>query len=102
MPDQKPISLKKPSFNTVSEPFNEDENRIDWNRRNVGKKKQPDEVETTPLDEEAEGVAKIKNHRKKGKRDKRRQLVLDEELGRVVVKRRRKSNRNGEWHDDYE
>ncbi|MCU0499421.1 MAG: hypothetical protein MUF87_18885 [Anaerolineae bacterium] len=106
---QKPTFKLKPS--DAFTPTRDDDNRIDWERKNK-KKKSDDEaileapVEILELDPDDDEVLSIEvRHKtkapKKGKKDKRRQLVLDEDTGRVFVKRRRKSNRHYEW-DEYE
>jgi hypothetical protein len=112
MRDQKSNTLFRQPANPV--PLENDENRIDWDRKNQKKKRQdPDNLldgvlEPLVEDEEIldEVVLKPKKSKpgKAGKRDKRRQLVLDEASGHVRVKRRRKTNRNlfDAWLDEYE
>ena len=82
----------------------ENENRINWERRNSKKKDRPDldidnDFEAADIDLIAE--PKESKKQKKQHRKKRRQLVMDEDSGRVVVKRRRKQHRSyDEWEDD--
>lgn len=92
-----------------TEPVTEDENRIDWDRKNQKKKRATDEIlvldeDSLHLVDEKEQVpaGKEKARRgKKDKRDKRRHLVMDETSGQVVVKRRRKRHQSAAWSDDY-
>lgn len=86
----------------------EDENRIDWDRRQMKKKEDtPVEDDLLVLEVEDEGEVAFYplgtvSPKKKQKRDKRRQLVMDEESGRVMVKRRRKGRRNSDEWQDYD
>lgn len=86
----------------------DDENRIDWDRRKL-KKKEIGAAEDDLVLVEVEDAEEIMffplaslSHKKKHKRDKRRQLVMDEESGRVTVKRRRKGSRNYDDWQDYD
>ncbi len=109
MRDQKSNPSAKPITSLVW--LEDDDNRIDWDRKSQKKKRQ--DTESLPEDgftevmtddfEPFEVVRQPKKH-KSGKRDKRRQLVMDEDSGRVRVKRRRKSNRNplDVWLEEYE
>ncbi|HEX2620654.1 MAG TPA: hypothetical protein VHL11_10910 [Phototrophicaceae bacterium] len=90
-------------------PFTEDdENRIDWERKTLKKVRREDEepiIEEviTQVDDDPLPQLEAQPRRpKKDKRDKRRQLVMDEESGRVFVKRRRKRHQYDDWSDDYE
>lgn len=83
---------------TGAEALTDDENRIDWEKKQK-RKRAKDEEEVIPADhDEADVDLNAPVERKKGKKDarkKRRQLVYDEDSGQVVVKRKykRKSNR---------
>jgi hypothetical protein len=115
MRDQKSnLPVKQPS-----KPFQleDEDNRIDWDRKSQKKKRHEpedllDEVSELLLigDELDEAAApnpkktKAARQGKQGNRDKRRQLVMDETSGQVRVNRRRKTNRNlfDAWLDEYE
>lgn len=119
------MSLKKSGLKPRSEngafasalPF-EDENRIDWERRRKARQASDDADQTVFDDAEDEELASWASlampddaddngrngkqaHRKKS-RKKGRHLVMDEDSGRVVLKRRRKQNRAYNWHEDDE
>lgn len=111
------MTSKKPNLKMQSRqvaitpvPLIDDENRIDWERR-TRKTKDVSEEEESPdvLEVEVESETtqflerdqRVKNGKKKHK--KTRHFVMDEDSGRVIVKRRRKENRSyDDWHDDYE
>lgn len=86
----------------------DDENRIDWDRRKLKKKESVSAdndllvVEVESTEETVFYPLESVSHKKKQKRDKRRQLVMDEESGRVTVKRRRKGRRNSDEWQDYD
>lgn len=73
-----------------------DENRINWERKQKQRKRQADLVEDEIL-EEAFVPLQEQPPEKKATRRKRRHYVYDEEAGRVVVRRKRK--RYSEWND---
>lgn len=110
MRDQKSNTLFRQPSSPL--PLEDDENRIDWDRKSQKKKRQESEElldgvsELTVEEILDEGVLKPKKSKagKAGKRDKRRQLVLDEASGHVRIKRRRKTNRNpfDAWLDENE
>jgi N utilization substance protein A len=61
---------------------------------------QPDEpVFEEEFDEFGERIEKGGKKAKQKERQQRRQLLFDEDLGEMVVKRRRKGGRSGEWTD---
>ncbi|MBC8172080.1 MAG: hypothetical protein H7X77_10420 [Anaerolineae bacterium] len=105
MRQQKPDSLLKQPFKTSS--IEDDDNRIDWSRKTLKKTAPADEVagdeEVIDADDEImllpeAGFRQVK----KEKRDKKRQLIMDEESGRIFVKRRRKRHQYDDWSDYYE
>ncbi len=108
MRDQKSNSPATQSPNLV---WVDDDNRIDWDRKSQKKKRQnpetlPDDgIDHLPAaDLDFSEVTRQHKKHKSGKRDKRRQLVMDESSGHVRVKRRRKHNRNplDAWLEEYE
>lgn len=111
MRDQKSNMLLRQPLNQVW--LEDDDNRIDWDRKSQKKRQEPEgvleqgflEIQMEQLEVD-EVVPKQKKRKpsKLGKRDKRRQLVMDETSGRVRVKQRRKTNRNplNAWLDEYE
>lgn len=75
-----------------------DEDRIDWERKQKGKRRGKADAE---LDDDTQGHLYLRSddpaHAKKDKaRKKKRQLVYDEATGRMVVKRRRRPHRDGQ------
>ncbi len=101
------LQTHRPVF--VPQPIVEDDNRIDWERKNRKDKTElenEDIVTDDVLEVEDETVELLERKPTKGdkkKRNKARHLVVDEDSGRVLVKRRRKENRAyDDWHDDYE
>lgn len=81
------------------------DDRIDWERRQKGKRR-PDDV-VSQLDEDTGTQVLVDEVAQAGKkrrdaRKKRRHLVLDEETGRMVVKRRRRPHRDAPEFDEYE
>src|SRR5689334_10428665 len=109
MRQPKPAAPFKQSFNTLS--TEDDDNRIDWSRKTIKKVRHEDEellleeevVTQANVEEDSQLFLETRTRRpRKDKRDKRRQLVMDEESGRVFVKRRRKRHQYDDWSDDYE
>ncbi|MEQ8673479.1 MAG: hypothetical protein RLP44_12195 [Aggregatilineales bacterium] len=88
-------------------PEYEDENRIDWDRKQRHKRKDDKPAPVLPvLDEPLLDDLEVSPEKKNGKKDhrkKRRQYIYDEELGQVVVKRRRRKSRhaNGDLEDEW-
>lgn len=106
MRQHKPDSLLKQPFKTSS--IEDDDNRIDWNRKTLKKTAHPDdevslEEEGIEADDDFMFLPETNFRQvKKEKRDKRRQLIMDEESGRIFVKRRRKRHQYDDWSDHYE
>lgn len=118
MRQNKANTLLKPKFSP--DVFEDDDLRIDWERKKLKKDRTEDEIDEELLevdddlmdDFEVEADAEWvftspkKQQRgkpKKDKRDKRRHLVFDEDSGRVYVKRRRKQNRYDDvWLEDHD
>lgn len=77
------------------------DNRINWDRKQKGKRRDDDAEEADEDDALEEDVDELPRTRsKKGRRKKQRQLVFDEGSGRVIVKRRRRRGRDGYFVDD--
>ena len=99
--DHKKVYGNDKHAGSVSDPAIEEdmEARIDWERKRKGKKRDHDEA-LVPTDENIDAVfAKPENKgRKTGKR-KRRQLIYDETLDRMVVKRKRKRTQRAAGFD---
>ena len=92
--------------NGDSVPEYDDENRIDWDRKQRHKHRDDvtvigEPVVDDPLLDDLVGVSEKKTG-KKDHRKKRRQYIYDEELGQVVVKHRRRKRRlkYGEFGDE--
>jgi hypothetical protein len=92
--------------NPLDEVFADDENRIDWERRRKNHQRAEDIIED-PIEQAEDDVEVLFVPEKKAKRGnkdhrrKRRQLIMDENSGQYVVKRRRKGNRQfGDWYED--
>lgn len=88
--------------------LNDDENRIDWERKQKQRKRlvEPGHIEEHEDEVDLDALqAKPTKQGKKGKqRKKRRQLIFDEEIGQVIVKRKRKrQNDMDQWfdHDEF-
>lgn len=100
------LQSHRPVF--VPPPIVEDDNRIDWERKNRKEKTEleDEDVVIDVLEVEDETVELLERKPPKGdkkKRKKARHFVVDEDSGRVLVKRRRKENRAyDDWHDEYE
>ncbi|GAB4522288.1 MAG: hypothetical protein OHK0046_34700 [Anaerolineae bacterium] len=82
----------------------DDDNRIDWDRKQKHRREEEVEVDT-PVEEVEDVIldsvevayqAVGKSHKHKKGKEKRRHLEYDEEVGRVVVKRKRK-RRYDDW-----
>ena len=84
--------------------LNDDEGRIDWARKQKGKKRRQDVDLVADTDEkELDLVEQSARSRKRTARKKRRELVYDEHRERVVVRRKRKRQRHDpydEWYGD--
>lgn len=83
------------------------EDRIDWERKQKGKRR-PEDVDEKLEDDTMSGVELVVNgngngrKKRKDARKKKRHLVLDEKTGRMVVKRRRRPHRDGHDFNDLE
>lgn len=93
MSQLKPNLLLKQPTPLIQE---DDENRIDWNRKSLRKKRE-DEIET--VDDDHDVLILVRPKKEKHSK-KRRHLVMDEESGRMIVKRLRKRSRYDEWLED--
>jgi hypothetical protein len=82
------------------------DDRIDWDKKQKHKRHEThalEEVVDLPSEEDLEIAADLPR-RSNGKkpRSKRRNLVFDEETGRVIVKRHRKRRQRINYYDDWE
>jgi len=103
------LKMQSPRPVFVPPPMIEDDNRIDWERKNRKDKVEleDEDIVVDDLEVENETVALLEREKPpkgdKKKRKKARHFVMDESSGQVLVKRRRKKNRAyDDWHDDYE
>jgi hypothetical protein len=87
---------------------NFDEDRIDWERRSRHSKERTEAAadvgEDEVIEEDTSTLVRAlstdftRNH---GKRRKSKHLIMDESSGRMVVRRRRRPNRQfGDWHEE--
>lgn len=94
-----------PSKRPVPEVEVEDENRIDWARKQKSKRQaELEPSDDLPTDEDLAPII-LKDGPKSHSRKKRRQLVYDEERDTVIVKRKRRRQAErprlmtGAWYD---
>ena len=88
--------------------LNVDEDRIDWERRSRHSKERAEATEDVGEDEVIEEdtstlIRALSSDytRNREKRRKSKHLIMDESSGRVVVRRRRRPNRQfGDWHEE--
>jgi hypothetical protein len=73
-------------------PFEDDDNRIDWEKKQKSSRDRSVEIDTVTEDTE------VILRKPKKKARKNRQLEYDDENGRMIVKRQRK-RRQKEWDD---
>lgn len=87
---------RRPNGDAV--PEFDDDNRIDWDRKQRSKRREDSPVDLTAslIDDALDDLEDFSGKKKirKDRRQKRRQYIYDEELGHVVVKHRRRKGRS--------